>query len=177
MEADYFREHYQFSPRDFFSLDDWVFNTEAHPFHIPKKGTSAQDLPQSLWTGPDSSSTPVNSFVEGGKEGTWVQQWARIGQAAGLLRIMRDETQSTPKDKPVGNGALPADVAARPFVRPSDEELKAAGANPKDLEQAAAAPDTGRFAKAPERPKNVFGGGGRGMGGGWHPEVRPEIPG
>jgi hypothetical protein len=162
----------QFSPRDFFSLDDWVFNTEAHPLHIPKKGTSVQDLPTSLWSGPEASSTPTDSFVQVGKDGTWVQQWARIRQAAGLLRLIKEDMAAVAaKDNSQQPEAdvLRADVAVRPFVRPSEDELKAAGAKPEDLAQAG-------FAKAPERPKNVFGGGGRGMGRGGHPEARPVIP-
>ncbi|GAA6046607.1 hypothetical protein JCM3770_006236 [Rhodotorula araucariae] len=69
-----------FSPRDLISLDDYVFSTEAHPFYIPKPSSPASSRP--LWSGPDPASPPL--FVAQIGEGTWVQKWARVQQAAAL---------------------------------------------------------------------------------------------
>ncbi|KAM0793373.1 hypothetical protein ACM66B_000828 [Microbotryomycetes sp. NB124-2] len=105
-----------FSPRNFMSLDDWVFNTEAHPLRIPKADESEFT---SLWAGPeqDETGTPESSFVSTGGQGTWVQQWARVQQAAGLLH---------PDWRNVQNGVKPAPPKFRKPVKASEEDLAAA---------------------------------------------------
>lgn len=158
----------QFSPRDLISLDDYVFNTEAHPFLIPK--TSRSSSPN-LWTGPDEFTTAHASFASTVGEGTWVQKFARVQQAAGLLH---------PSSKTLSQGKVPGGApvyddekppAVRKPIRPSEDELeqarKAAGPG------AGAAKDVGAEIEAKkkeeERKKLAVMGGGRGMGGGGAP--------
>ncbi|GAA5991158.1 hypothetical protein JCM5350_001929 [Sporobolomyces pararoseus] len=86
-----------FSPRDFISLDDFVFNTEAHPFLIPKSSSSSPskslngDRPELLWTGPEPELEQQGGFVEQIGEGTWVQKWSRVLQASKLASTFRNE--------------------------------------------------------------------------------------
>ncbi|TNY21998.1 glycoside hydrolase [Rhodotorula diobovata] len=142
-----------FSPRDLLSLDDWVFTTEAHPFFIRKPSGPAR--PEPLWTGPDtSSSSEEASLTSQIGEGTWVQKWARVQQAAAFAKeVWRPLTRD-------GNvpAARPGPAGGRNFVRPPDDEVRRA------KEEAAR-----RLAPLDKhvRPAGVYeGGGGRGMGGG-----------
>ncbi|KAM0750984.1 seven-hairpin glycosidase [Meredithblackwellia eburnea MCA 4105] len=78
--AETFKYYYLlFSPFDLVSLDDWVFNTECHPFRIPKP---------KLYTTATASTTKhfenIPNTMYG--QGTAIQQWARIQEASGLLR-------------------------------------------------------------------------------------------
>ena len=90
-----------FSPRDLLSLDDYVFNTEAHPFRIPKH--PAPSPPDNFWTGPDADGVPVDSFVSRVGEGTIVQNWWRVNQCrAGVaegrrLEVLRKEAEAQAK--------------------------------------------------------------------------------
>jgi hypothetical protein len=105
----------QFSSPDLISLDDYVFNTEAHPFRVPKPHPSPAP---SMWSGPEPDAVPVNSFVSTMGEGTHVQLWTRVHQAAHFIRIENAASNGgapVPQDNPV----------ARPvFVPPSAEELE-----------------------------------------------------
>lgn len=99
-----------FSDPDVVSLDEYVLNTEAHPFRIP---TNREPAP--LWTGPEPDSLddiPINPG-----EGTPVQQWFRVQQAAALLRLrppkpvpapvvneLANDQQNKPVNQPVGMG-------------------------------------------------------------------------
>lgn len=127
----------QFSPTDLISLDDWVFNTEAHPFRIPKSHSS----PARFWTGPDEDAAPTSSFASTMGEGTIVQKWARVRQAAVLAKAARVH------DVPPPEGRTP--------IRPTEEELEKARGKGVDIHA---------FAK--EKMEQDRGGGGRGMGGG-----------
>lgn len=126
-----------FSPTDFLSLDDWVFNTEAHPFRIPKPNSA----PARFWTGPEVDASPTSSFASTMGEGTVVQKWARVRQAAVLVKAAR--TQDVPPPK----GRTP--------IRPTEEELERAKGKEKV--------DVHAYAK--EKMAGEMGGGGRGMGG------------
>ncbi|GAA5838295.1 hypothetical protein JCM9279_003191 [Rhodotorula babjevae] len=138
-----------FSPRDLLSLDDYVFSTEAHPFFIRKPGGPAR--PEPLWTGPDE--TYQASFVSQIGEGTWVQKWARVQQAAALAN---DAWRAL--DKP-GNVPAAAPPPGRNFVRPSEDEIRRA----KDQAAQRVAPLDRHGRKGAAAYE---GGGGRGMGGG-----------
>ncbi|GAA5969210.1 hypothetical protein JCM11641_007510 [Rhodosporidiobolus odoratus] len=149
-----------FSPLDFFSLDDFVFNTEAHPLWIPKP--SALRQPTSYWTGPDENSPP--SFASQIGEGTWVQKWARVQQAAALAGASTRGSFAGAgagggRAQPAAGGARPPGAPARPFVRPAEAELEAAKAAAKQrvqpIELGGAHPPTDQ----------ALQGGGRGMGG------------
>lgn len=68
-----------FSEPDYLSLDDFVFNTEAHPFRIPKRNAfSAKEEgkvdPPYLWEGPepelDAKYDPP-SAAKAGRESGW----------------------------------------------------------------------------------------------------------
>ncbi|BGP12561.1 hypothetical protein JCM10213v2_000478 [Rhodosporidiobolus nylandii] len=146
-----------FSPRDFMSLDDWVFSTEAHPLWIPKP--SAPRPPMSSWAGPEEDGF-ASSFVSQLGEGTWVQKWARVQQAAALAGASRRGAVPGRADRqaPPG-GARPPGAPARGFVRPSDEELEAAKAAAREK-----APTIDKLGARPP-PKGALQGGGRGMGG------------
>lgn len=95
----------------------------------------------------------MQSFVSTVGEGTWVQKWARVQQAAALMN------PGTPATRPDADGAGKlADVAVRPPIRPPELDIVVAEGGAKGE----------HFAKAPERPPRVpAGGGGRGMGGGF----------
>jgi mannosyl-oligosaccharide alpha-1,2-mannosidase len=67
-----------FSDPDLISLDDYVLNTEAHPFRIE----APEKLVKSLWAGPDpdldkSYDPPGMKKGERGF-GTFLQQWSRV---------------------------------------------------------------------------------------------------
>ncbi|KAK4055286.1 hypothetical protein OIV83_000569 [Microbotryomycetes sp. JL201] len=175
-----------FSPKDFFSLDDWVFNTEAHPLRIPK--AEERDFTP-LWAGPErdeAGSVPMSSFVSTGGQGTYVQQWARVQQAAGLLH---------PDWRHVQNDVRPPPPKFRKPIKASEEDLAAArkkqaesleklqgGSGPQeddrpendDVDKMVPLPadwrpgqdDAGHepIKKVAKRPPVAFGGG-RGMGG------------
>ncbi|KAK4057558.1 hypothetical protein OIO90_001203 [Microbotryomycetes sp. JL221] len=106
-----------FSPHDLISLDDWVFNTEAHPLRIPKAKPTKFT---SLWAGPEQDefdTTPTPTFVSTTGEGSWVQLWARVQQAAGLLHT---ELASFDQD------ARPPPPKFRKPIKASKEDLAAA---------------------------------------------------
>ncbi|BGO96578.1 hypothetical protein NBRC10513v2_000516 [Rhodotorula toruloides] len=115
-----------FSPRDFMSLDDYVFSTEAHPFWIAHP--SAPRPPEPLWTGPDRN-TPASFTTQMG-EGTWVQKWARVQQAAALAPETRWKTAGVAAAAGGGGGVRPAAAVGhpgdKPAKRPTDEENAAA---------------------------------------------------
>ncbi|KAA1129581.1 hypothetical protein PGTUg99_030524 [Puccinia graminis f. sp. tritici] len=77
--AETFKYYYLlFSEPDLISLDDYVFNTEAHPFRIEIPGKPAKRY----WTKPDESlhkmyDPPELKDDERGY-GTFLQQWARV---------------------------------------------------------------------------------------------------
>ncbi|GAA5834942.1 hypothetical protein JCM11251_002067 [Rhodosporidiobolus azoricus] len=163
-----------FSPLDFVSLDDWVFSTEAHPLWIPKP--SASRPPTSFWSGPDESFSADLTSQLG--EGTWVQKWARVQQAAALAPTARTGGGRTRKLDDLaaeeealeegGQGSKPGVVArpprapARQFVRPSEEEIAAARARARDE----VPPIEWSAAKAqPDQVNGEVGGGGRAMAG------------
>ncbi|BGP36575.1 hypothetical protein JCM10449v2_000476 [Rhodotorula kratochvilovae] len=157
-----------FSPRDFISLDDYVFSTEAHPFYIRKPSSPA--TPPSLWSGPDPSSPP--SFASQTGEGTWVQKWARVQQAAALagevwtplpvrgVPAARSAAADGDGDAPLREEPAPRvpwnAAPHRQFVRPPAEDVRRAREGAAD-----------RVATLDLRPavKGADGGGGRGMGG------------
>ncbi|MBW0489631.1 hypothetical protein O181_029346 [Austropuccinia psidii MF-1] len=66
-----------FSEPGFISLDDYVFNTEAHPFLIP----SANKKGKTYWTGTDPNIDKLYDPPDVGPEdrgyGTFLQQWSR----------------------------------------------------------------------------------------------------
>ncbi|GAA5923490.1 hypothetical protein JCM1841_001535 [Sporobolomyces salmonicolor] len=147
-----------FSPRGFMSLDSWTFTTEAHPLWIPKP--SAPRPPSYLWTGPDSSSSSSSaSFVSQMGEGTWVQKWARVQQAAklagGVSASWAAQDQAAAGMDRIG-ARPPGQAERRPFVRPSEEELEEA--RRRDREGA-------KEVEKKVAPGGALGGGGRGMGG------------
>lgn len=111
-----------FSPHSLLDLDSWVFNTEAHPFYIPKPNTSpTAPSPTPLWTGPDLNLP--QSFVPTLGEGSDVQKWARIQQAAALAQIKSAaEIRVLLGEETV----VPARVPK--FIRPSYEEMRKATA-------------------------------------------------
>lgn len=88
----------QFSPPDVISLDEYVFNTEAHPFRIPTRATT----PPPLWTDPDAIAPPV---IPTTGTGTVVQEWARIQQAANLAKA---EVDYLTKQRAEQRDAIPA---------------------------------------------------------------------
>lgn len=104
----------QFSPPSFISLDDWVFNTEAHPFRVPKP-SSQQGTKTYLWTGPDDTALPPPSFDSNVGQGTPVQLWARVQQAATLNAI---------KNKAASRKTQPAPETRPKFVRPPEAQLQ-----------------------------------------------------
>lgn len=144
-----------FSPREFMSLDDYVFNTEAHPFRIAKS-----DAPpfESLWQGPEPELMPVNEFVSSDGEGTPLQQWARVRQAAALNRAHRSGAVG-------GNGfrKLPPEELAQ--LKAAADKARAANRVKAQAMQGGGGDDGG----ARKRPV-IVGAGGRGMGGGGVPQ-------
>ncbi|GAA5981560.1 hypothetical protein JCM10908_004153 [Rhodotorula pacifica] len=166
--------HLLFSPRDYFSLDDWVFSTEAHPFWRARPGAPRPSAPP-LWAGPDSEPDAVASFTSQMGEGTWVQKWARVRQAADLapktLRRtaeekaraarLREDNAALDPDSP-HFGRRPPGGARRPLVRPSEDELVEARRRKKEQEKA------NPPAKMQPPVGQAAGGGGRGMAGGGH---------
>lgn len=161
-----------FSPREYFSLDDWVFSTEAHPFWRTRP--SAPRPPASLWAGPDGGVDGPSEFVSQRGEGTWVQKWARVRQAADLapktLRRTAEEKARAARlrddvaalDPEVRRpGRRPPGDARRPLVRPSEDEL--AEAERRKEEHAKFNPP-GKLQPPPGQA--IAGGGGRGMAGG-----------
>lgn len=102
---------YQFSPVDLLSLDEYVFNTQGHPFLIPTRYASS--LPPTLWTGPDAASTPLNSFISTVGLGTTVQKWARVQQAA----ILSQARPTAPKVLGIPKGM-------KGFKGPKDKPIK-----------------------------------------------------
>ena len=128
----------QFSPPDLISLDDFVFNTEAHPFYVPRgDALSSYPSPKPLWPGFSSLPTPsAKNFVAGGGEGTAVQRWARVQQASKLSHVksagdymrmkkleksLKDqiaEIVQEEEERKVEQSWKPV------FVRPTDEELR-----------------------------------------------------
>ncbi|GAA6004328.1 hypothetical protein JCM10207_000671 [Rhodosporidiobolus poonsookiae] len=150
-----------FSPPDFMSLDDWVFTTEAHPFWIPKP--SAPRPPSSFWSGPDENAPPSAAFVDQMGEGTWVQKWARVQQAAALAGYAHKGKVAPPPPMPPPPGQAGAGAGGeggRQFVRPNEDQIAAAHAAAREK---VAPIDMG----APAVPGDwgQEGGGGRGMGG------------
>ncbi|GAA5995223.1 glycoside hydrolase family 47 protein [Rhodotorula paludigena] len=159
-----------FSPRDYMSLDDYVFSTEAHPFWITKPG--GPRMPTPLWTGPEASDTA--SFTSQIGEGTWVQKWARVQQAAALAhQVWRPLGADEPVDEhdarlhggelpvertPDARDGRPPGNARRPLVRPPTEQLREAR---KKAEEAVSPVEVQRARGG----QGEAGGGGRGMGG------------
>ncbi|GAA5898592.1 hypothetical protein JCM6882_000874 [Rhodosporidiobolus microsporus] len=156
-----------FSPREFMSLDDWVFSTEAHPLWIPK--SSALRPPTSLWSGPED--TFLADFDSQLGEGTWVQKWARVQQAAalaptarsggGVARKLDDLAAEEEGGAMPDLGARPPGGGARQFVRPSEEEIAQAKAAARERVR-----PIEYDAPKPPGDQQAGGGGGRGMGGG-----------
>ncbi|GAA5888189.1 hypothetical protein JCM6882_000314 [Rhodosporidiobolus microsporus] len=70
-----------FSPPDLLSLDDWVFTTEAHPFRAAKPGSSSAASSSSS-AGPFWQDGPELTMPDKVGEGSPVQKWARMVQAA-----------------------------------------------------------------------------------------------
>ncbi|GAA6013653.1 hypothetical protein JCM11491_002740 [Sporobolomyces phaffii] len=174
-----------FSPRDFMSLDDYVFNTEAHPFLIPKAPSPSSSPPRPLWTGPEPELEPAPSFVAQGGEGTAVQLWARVLQAAKLAATVRRSTDAKGggwfgalgKAKDKNKAKAPAvevePVKARKPIRPSEEELERArgtgeGNGRAGARGGGAGTEEDRGAKGNGAWK-ARGGGGKGLGGGAPP--------
>ncbi len=164
-----------FSPRDYFSLDDWVFSTEAHPFWRARP--DAPRPPAPLWAGPvgDDPASEVPTFASQMGQGTWVQEWARVQQAAALApktlrrtaeekaRAARLRDDTAPLDSELQRlGRRPPGGAKRPLVRPSEEELAEALRRKKEHEK------FNPPGKLQPPPGQVAGGGGRGMAGGGH---------
>jgi mannosyl-oligosaccharide alpha-1,2-mannosidase len=170
----------QFSPRDFISLDDYVFNTEAHPFLIPQPKSSPRREP--LWSGPEAE-LESEGFVEQIGEGTWVQKWARVIQASKLAKGFRDEAKKKSKGwfgglvgkgkkggkekgferiavKEEKGGDEP--VAVRKPIRPSEEELEQA-------KKGQGRDGGGGRGGYKGEAWMAQGGGGKGMGGGAPP--------
>ncbi|KAM0747845.1 seven-hairpin glycosidase [Meredithblackwellia eburnea MCA 4105] len=104
-----------FSPMDFISLDDYVFNTEAHPFRVPKS-TFTKSTSKYLWKGPDDEALSAPSFDSNIGLGTPVQLWARVQQAAALNRGLQEKVKLG-LEKPVPK-------KQQGFIRPSEEELE-----------------------------------------------------
>ncbi|GAA5896495.1 glycoside hydrolase family 47 protein [Sporobolomyces salmoneus] len=167
-----------FSPRDYFSLDDFVFNTEAHPFLIPKPPSSIRPSP--LWTGPEPAleeETNGGGFVSQMGEGTWVQKWARVIQASRLAESYRNEPQKAGWFGGGGGGfgakekeeTVQAEkpVKFRKPIRPSEEELEQARKAMGEGNRAAGAGGGAEGFK--EEAWMAAGGGGKGMGGGGPP--------
>ncbi|GAA5861315.1 hypothetical protein JCM3774_000206 [Rhodotorula dairenensis] len=164
-----------FSPRDYFSLDDWVFSTEAHPFWRARP--EAPRPPAPLWAGPDGEVDGSPELVSQRGEGTWVQQWARVQQAADLapktLRRAAEEKARTARLRNDDTAALDPEVrrpgrrppggARRPLVRPSEDELADAE---RRKEAHAESNPPGKLQPPPGQA--AAGGGGRGMAGGGH---------
>ncbi|KAM0792930.1 hypothetical protein ACM66B_002689 [Microbotryomycetes sp. NB124-2] len=71
-----------FSPPDLLSLDDWVFTTEAHSFKLRSRGRQDSSASAPFWSGRTRLEMP--SYPLG--EGTVVQNWARVVQAAAAVR-------------------------------------------------------------------------------------------
>ncbi|KAL8278869.1 hypothetical protein RQP46_008740 [Phenoliferia psychrophenolica] len=110
-----------FSPTDLISLDSYVFNTEAHPFRIPKPASTQEEEPKKyLWTGPDDTALPPPSFDSNMGQGTPVQLWARVQQAAGL---------NAGRNKAAARPVVPAPVpgSRQKFMRTQEEKLQAPG--------------------------------------------------
>ncbi|KAK4048047.1 hypothetical protein OIO90_005948 [Microbotryomycetes sp. JL221] len=70
-----------FSPPDLVSFDDYVFTTEAHPFKLRSRGRQAPDASGPFWKDQDPLEMP--SYELG--QGTHVQNWARVVQAAAAV--------------------------------------------------------------------------------------------
>lgn len=79
-----FHLYSQFSPPDLLSLDEFVFNSGAHPFLIPSRWASS--LPPTLWTGPDQNAL-LSHFTSTVGFGTAIQQWSRVQQASILAQV------------------------------------------------------------------------------------------
>ncbi|GAA5859607.1 hypothetical protein JCM8547_006161 [Rhodosporidiobolus lusitaniae] len=144
-----------FSPLDFMSLDEWVFSTEAHPFWIPKPGKVRS--PVAFWEGPEEEEQAGGAggdFVEQMGEGTWVQKWARVQQAAALASGTKKAGQAGGQGQ---RGGAAAGGGGRNFVRPSEEEIQKA--------RKAAAEKAGPIRRGGAAAAGGMGGG-RGMGGG-----------
>ncbi|GAA5940310.1 glycoside hydrolase family 47 protein [Sporobolomyces koalae] len=167
-----------FSPRDFISLDDFVFNTEAHPFMIPKLASSTSPRHfEPLWSGPEPE-LEEQGFVDQIGEGTWVQKWSRVLQASKLAKGLREDDkkkkgagwfgglgkgdvntgQRADANKVKQDEAIREPVKFRKPIRPSEEELERAGKLEAGSAEEWKLKDDGRWRAA--------GGGGRGMGGG-----------
>ncbi|KAK4701339.1 hypothetical protein P7C70_g4893, partial [Phenoliferia sp. Uapishka_3] len=142
-----------FSPPDLISLDDWVFNTEAHPFRIPKPAAEREKRTY-LWTGPDDTALPPPSFDSNIGQGTPVQLWARVHQAAELNKAkvakLRHKSEPAVISKP-----LPK------FVRPPEAQLQEA--REKLLGQKQSNPVAPGHGSKNVRP-GAADGGGRGFG-------------
>ncbi|GAA6061025.1 hypothetical protein JCM10212_004599, partial [Sporobolomyces blumeae] len=177
-----------FSPRDFISLDDYTFNTEAHPLWIPKPSSSSSASssskpgsrlpPEPLWTGPEVLDGAASSagFVEQRGEGTWVQKWARIQQAsrlAGTLRVQHDAMAKKADERP-----RPGSTDDEGESWDEDDEVDARGQvvapvqrrppirpSEEELEQARKKEAADRDGAGGRVPGPVQGGGGRGIGG------------
>ncbi|SCV68305.1 BQ2448_426 [Microbotryum intermedium] len=70
-----------FSDREHISLDQYVFNTEAHPFTLPTYG---RGRPKKLWKG--ATESPEESAR---RQGTVVQSWHRVNKVAQFNRSLR----------------------------------------------------------------------------------------
>ncbi|GAA6031931.1 hypothetical protein JCM8097_003346 [Rhodosporidiobolus ruineniae] len=148
-----------FSPRDFMSLDDWVFSTEAHPFWIPKPGKTRS--PGGFWSGPDPDRAASADFAQQLGEGTWVQKWARVQQAAELAKTARRGTaapDSGPQGGPQVGARPPGQAQRRPFVQPPAHQVDAARQAARER-----VPPIDKDAPRPAAHREGGGGGGRGM--------------
>jgi len=105
-----------FSPFDLISLDDYVLNTEAHPFTRPKRGQVGQARVTPFWSGPEAGVEPAPSFGERMGEGTVVQKWFRVQQAHAMVNL--GEIPPGPGRARVGGG----------WVKPSKADLDKARA-------------------------------------------------
>lgn len=84
-----------FSEPDLISLDEFVLNTEAHPFRIDD-GASPRGA-HKYWMGPDpeieKKYDPPGVMAGQAGFGTFLQQWSRVD----LSRIVREEDRLTRK--------------------------------------------------------------------------------
>jgi hypothetical protein len=114
----------KFSPTNLISLDDYVFNTEAHPLRIPKSSPSPEDV-RILWTGPETSSFPIHSIADTAGEGTISQLRNRIHQAAALaIRFYTTEFVAWEVEEEVKLEALKAKSDPRSANKGANQQVQ-----------------------------------------------------